>query len=93
MVFILNGDQTIKLHANLFSVIVVFRQDVSIRPDASINVVYVSIFSILTPFDQIGGRHATHKTLTFIPLDSINQLTIKLNNSIVNSSDILNIHR
>ena len=34
----------------------------------------------------------THKTLTFIPLHSINQLTIKLNNNIVNSSDTLNIH-
>lgn len=34
----------------------------------------------------------THNTLAFITLDSINQLTIKLNNGIVNSSDNLNIH-
>lgn len=33
-----------------------------------------------------------HNTLTIIPLDSINQLTIKLNNGIADSSDNLNIH-
>ena len=61
----------------------------------------LKIFSNSKQSVEITNRHvyvkrmhatATHKTVTFIPLHSINQLTIKLNNSIVNSSDTLNIH-
>ena len=61
----------------------------------------LEIFSNSNQSVEITNKHVyvkrmyattTHKTLTFIPLDSINQLTIKLNNSIVNSSDTLNIH-
>jgi len=61
----------------------------------------LEIFSNSNQSFEITNKHiyvkrmyatTTHKTLTFIPLDSINQLIIKLNSHIVNSSDNLNIH-